>query len=940
MKKSIKISMAVLLVLCLGAFIAFITLTFVDSALVLSNQTIKTTVVDGSQFSDAVNVPYESDVEFAKTVHVSPSGDDNNDGSSWDKAVLSVKQAQILVREFFADGASGNALILLDDGEYFFGQTMNITLEDVSNGSLYIRSRNNNKATISGSEIISKDGIVEINDENLGRVWKIPCAESVNQLYINNQYATRARFPNSGEEIRILNRDTVHGDLIIDGKTVAQFKDVDFKDVSVASSIMWGGSYLRLNSMKLDKITYKDSESGLNVEKDVARLRVNSQDLVALNRVGMEINEVSRIACHFENSKAFLDTYGEWYYDDTEKVIYYLPFDFESLDNTTVRLPKTELLISSVGLLSKKIENVVIEGVNFKYTANTCVDGNIGGQGNANANINTMRVNGGFGHSRPVAALYFENVSNVKLSGNIFECIGGGAIDILSGANDVSIEKNLFNAIGGNGVLAGTLNFDINIMITADTRVYNNRINTVSNYFNDIGWQEYGGVAVIYTYAADSKINYNTIDNVKYSGISAGWGWDTTATPYDFTKNYEIAYNRISNTMNFLSDGGSIYTIGVQEGTSIHDNYIYDANDSVYCMPDDNVQKGQKSYASASIYLDNTSGGTSPDGSGFRIYNNYLEDGAHFQDYLTINARPNGKDGEVYWSVNDSNGSNKSDIFDASGVQEKGFTLLTTKPVLRGYNTNSDSKATVFGNNLGSKKDGALILINKDGEYEQLSNENIISWSDSKIVFNSSDYISGRVYYISKDGVASNLISVTLNVDRQYCMIDFVEEEWGGLLTLVANLKKDALDLTSGQIKVSSVQGAYTKSNLLDLNQGTLWACSPEDQNPWIEVSLEVEPKKLSEIILRSRNDGGGDIESRKNLTVEINIYNKDTQANEWVVLKDVTEADNYSALSAFVINLSDTEYADTYIYGVRIRKTTASANDHFLCLADLILVA
>ena len=131
-----------------------------------------------------IAVPYqECNADY--TVFVSPNGDNKNDGSTIEKAVSSVKQAQVLVREYLDGGNKGDCQILIDDGEYFLSGPIELTKQDVANGNcLYIRAINPNQATLTGSKQVVSDSIVEVQDEKLGRVWKIPCTEDINQLYM------------------------------------------------------------------------------------------------------------------------------------------------------------------------------------------------------------------------------------------------------------------------------------------------------------------------------------------------------------------------------------------------------------------------------------------------------------------------------------------------------------------------------------------------------------------------------------------------------------------------------------------------------------------------------------------------------------------------------------------------------------------------------------
>lgn len=897
--------------------------------------------------SDSIYVPYAK-AESDFTVYVSPSGDDSALGMGKENAVKTIKRAQVLVRNYFSTGGSGNAMIILCDGEYYLDKPIELTNEDVGNGSLYIRAENNNKATLSGAKRVDNSTVTEVNDSKLGRVWKIPCAEKINQLYLGESYGIRARFPDAGEELRAMTTDQVYKDILIDGDAISEFEEEDFDGAIMTINTMWAESYLRIDSVKTAKVNVK--VSGVNTERTLGRVRIKGEDSRVFAREGMRINETSRCAFHFENSKAFLNAPGEWYYEQSESIVYYLPRENETLENTIIRIPYSEVLVEASGKLDKKISNVTFEGVNFAYTANTYVDGKIGGQANRNDNNFTQRFTGGANDARPIAAIEFENAENIKFSGNVFKCLGGGALDFVSGVKNITVEKNMFRGIGGNGVLVGptatgmyTEDGDGNktwIVPYGDSREYNVNIYTENNYLTDIGWQEYGACAVIYTYSVDSKINYNTINNVRYTGISSGWGWDTTATSYDFYKGIEIGYNRITGVMNYLADGGAIYTIGVQQGARIHDNYIGENYSSVYTYPDDVGDSSGKYYACCGIYLDNTSGGAVGDGTGFLVENNYVAKDTLDKQYQTVNARKTPVEDEngnklFYYTINDVSESEKERVYKNSGVREDGFKLIPSESILWGVKTESEV-ATVYGNNLGKKSENSLILRDKDGKKVSLAADDIIEWTDNHIKFKSSAYKSGEIYLVGKDGKSSNGITATLNVDKEYCMSGQFDK-WGGLSGIVRDLQTQKLNVHKSKVKASSTLGAFSAANVLDGNTGSLWASDAANDNaPWIEITLG--GKKVDKIILGARTDGGGDEESRKNLTVSVTIK-KSADVYETIVVKQVTEADNYFANGILEIDLAGTEAEGKFIYTVKIEKTQSTAADHFLCIADVMFI-
>jgi hypothetical protein len=73
-------------------------------------------------------------------------------------------------------------------------------------------------------------------------------------------------------------------------------------------------------------------------------------------------------------------------------------------------------------------------------------------------------------------------------------------------------------------------------------------------------------------YASGTVIEHNEVTDMPYLGISVGWGWTLDDT---VLRNNIIQYNHIYNVMNFLEDGGAIYTLSKQPGTRISQNYIH-----------------------------------------------------------------------------------------------------------------------------------------------------------------------------------------------------------------------------------------------------------------------------------------------------------------------------------------------------------------------------
>lgn len=853
---------------------------------------------------EEISVPYqECNADF--TVYVSSNGSNENDGTTLETAVSSVKQAQVLVRKYLESGGTGDCQILLGDGEYFLSSPLALTKQDVANGNkLYIRAINANQATLSGAKKVSADSIEEVEDKELGRVWKIPCMEEINQLYIDNSYAVRARFPDAGEELRLLNWDTTMKNIIIDATDIEGFETSDFEGSTLFASIMWSESYLRVS----------------NVEDNGKTAAVNliPADLSVFSRTTPQIKE--RQSYHFENAKAFLSTYGEWYYAADEGVVYYIPYENETLENTTVRIPYTEELLTVAGSETTSVEGISVEGINFKWTGNRHVDGKIGNQANKDDGVN-KRFAGTHHDGRPIAGVSLQFAKDIVFSGNIFACMGGGAVDFVEGVHNATVEKNMFYGIGGNGVFTGPIAYGVDIVSTEEATFIKN-IKVENNYFHDIAWQEYGGCAVIFNYAVDSVISHNTINNAKYSGISVGWGWQNSELP--FLQNVEVSFNKVTNVLSHMSDGGAIYLVGCQPNSTVKNNYINHVFNSVYKFPNDLSEGSQIMWATAGIYLDQGVGGMTAEDMVQVTDNVIVEEHVESQVYNTHNAKAD------CYKIKDPKESDVETIEAEAGVKEEGFTLLPKAAVLYGSHTESKEQISVYGENLGSSSESVVVVKDKDGKFTQVSSKHMISWTDSQITFETENYASGDVFVLHKSGMTSNKIYATCNVDEDYCMYSRFEDEWGGFSGL-ARLITQRQDLRMDGFACSSTMAGWPANAIDDSYQGTGWSSDSGDPNPWI--SFELDGISTVEKIVIYARAGINQEECRRNF----NVYGIDAQGNEHLVYAADKDTPVFEADGLLVIDVSETEFKDTVFRGFRIGRP--EGDDTYFFVAEIAVI-
>lgn len=298
------------------------------------------------------------------------------------------------------------------------------------------------------------------------------------------------------------------------------------------------------------------------------------------------------------NAFEFLNYPGQFYFDKTEKTLYYYIRPGENMETADVWAPVVEKLIEIAGTsTSNRVKNITFQGITFAHTDYNLVD--VGGS----RGKSTCQA------SQAFIAFYNDNWHNTKydlvdtLPGmiNLRNC---DSIDFIenvvkhSGADGISMVNDVINS-----KLIGNYITDITssgITVGHPQHVYigdgGNRAkypsgvegvcknNTISNnVLYDISMVPgFGGCAAITAYFVDSlEITYNHVQKTAYNGIHLGWGW-CNFTDSTTCKNNTINNNRVIDTLSRLHDSGAIYTIGQMPGTNINENYIKGIPPAVY----------------------------------------------------------------------------------------------------------------------------------------------------------------------------------------------------------------------------------------------------------------------------------------------------------------------------------------------------------------------
>jgi len=394
-------------------------------------------------------------------------------------------------------------------------------------------------------------------------------------LYINEKWGVRARTPNleKNKDIEWLADKRL---IKISKGNISQWKN--FNKVEMVTLNAWTGNHLRLKAFTADSLNA----------------------FVSIQKEEECVFRVAAFAFHgkeyfFENAFEFLDSGGEWYLNSTDGYLYYKPRANENMANAEIIAPVLDPVVKIEGeSFDNSISNISFKGISFMHS-NWLRPNNFGNVEMQAAQFfmpDAYSTPGEF-TGRPSAGVLVKNAHHIVFERCLFANMGATGLDFISGTHDNLVIGNVFRDIAGNGVSFGLTPKENEVKTTiyrpSDVRKMPVRETVLNNYFTRVGKDNIGAVGIMYAYAANMKISHNEMEDIPYTGISGGWGWDFPRTAMC---NNVITNNYIHNYMNVFYDGGGIYTFSNQPNSLIANNYI------------ENMRVGARGYGWCGLYTD------------------------------------------------------------------------------------------------------------------------------------------------------------------------------------------------------------------------------------------------------------------------------------------------------------------------------------------------
>jgi hypothetical protein len=513
-------------------------------------------------------------------LYISPVGNDRHDGLSLDATpsgsgpLASLSRAFDLFRQRKQQGALPSSVnIFMRGGTYEIERPIVIT--PALSVPVTVQPWQDEKPVISGGHVIT--GWTE-TVHNGCRAWTVTLDAVRNgtwhfrSLYVNNARRERPRLPKKG----LYRMTSVPGMPLPNGWSregydqftlgPGEMKDFsNLTDVEVVAFHFW-------ICERLPVATF-DPATGLITATIKSRAPL-------VEAWGREL-----APCYLDNVADALTDPGEWYLSRSDGRLVYLPYDGETLENTTVVAPRTLQLLKLAGNPEKqeRVEWISFRDIEFRHTdwaqphePQVVKD---------TAWYDPKRsIHGGGRQDRGSAAqadcdlsgaIFLKGARNCTFEGCTIANTGWYGVDIGDGCQAIALHGCELTDLGGGGVkLNGS---------THDERTP--AIETGNNHVTDCRIHHAGRVfcASVGIHCMNSYGNifrHNDIHHLFYSGISIGWQWDFRPS---ITRDNKVEFNHIHHLGDgMLSDMGGVYTLGIQSGTVIRNNHIHDINASHY----------------------------------------------------------------------------------------------------------------------------------------------------------------------------------------------------------------------------------------------------------------------------------------------------------------------------------------------------------------------
>lgn len=506
----------------------------------------------------------------AAEFYVSPNGNDawsgiladaQNIHGKDDGPFRTVARAQEAVRTLKKStenqpGEPTPIVIELRGGTYSLDQTIILTPEDsgISETAPIIwRAYGDERPILSAGRVLT-GWKVEAN----GR-WTLEIPEVrdgqwyFEQLFVNGQRRFRPRLPRTGYF------------------TIAEQLEPSEKSVGKGfDRFQWSGDDIDTHWSNIDEVEVCAFHEWAMSRMKIAQLDVDTRTVTFTGHTASASSEWSKFRKGYryfvENVKEALQEPGQWYLDKKTGILTYIPQEGETPDSVEVVAPRLGVVLHVAGDVEKQrwVHDVRFEGLAFAHT-NWVLPPD--GQTFPQAEFGLPSAIAVIGARR----CHWDDCAIVNT--------GAYAIAFGTGCQYDTVENTDMLDLAAGGVMIGRAlagGWAESLNGTADLERMVSHITVRNCTIGYAGRMHPAAVGVWIGHSPDNVIVNNDIFDLYYTAISVGWVWGYSDS---VAKRNEIGFNRMYKIgQRVLSDMGGVYTLGLSEGTRVHDNVIHDVD--------------------------------------------------------------------------------------------------------------------------------------------------------------------------------------------------------------------------------------------------------------------------------------------------------------------------------------------------------------------------